>query len=619
MQTIPSHCALFFSLVLATLAASAGPLTGRNSSASELDAQNGIPAIHNQREAVSPPSTSGDQTLSQEAVERQQHSGFAEYAQRVSGTRLQVFGSELFQHRPSGFTPQENAQVNGDYLLGPGDALQIRGWGMVDIDWNVTVERDGSIYIPRVGTIRIAGVRFKDLPAHLKQALGRVFTNFELSVSIALTHALHIYVVGHAVRPGSYTMSAMSTLLNALFHSGGPSGSGSMRTISLMRNGKEVSNFDLYDMLIHGDKSRDISLQDGDVIHIPAVGPQIALTGALKRPGIYELKGKTDMDRALHWAGGFTPGAQGQQIIIEKDIGHQFQAIAKLGDPGQHQHPDLNSIFLSSADVIRIVSPGSIALESAPQSRFVQVAGEVTRPGIHQIRDGETLRELIQRLGGITAEGYLFAMRMERESVRRQQQEMLNTLAERYSREIEALAPRKSAGISDQGIVNAQKAELERMQQLAKKMQSAKADGRIVLELASASVTTGHLPPLPLQDGDRIFIPKRPGTVSVLGAVFQANTFIYHDQRNAADYLALAGGPSQTASQADLYVIRADGTVRSGRNGILGLTHTRINPGDAIVVPEKIERSHWVQSLKDWTSILYQFGLGVAGIRILRN
>jgi polysaccharide export outer membrane protein len=618
----PMHTRTLHSLLLPLLLAlnaTASPLAALPSSSSDLDAQNGIPAISNNRSTQPNDSRSAKAAPWQEERADNQPSAFASYAHKVTGTRLAVFGSSLFMPTAERFTPQENAQVSADYIVGPGDELQIRGWGMVDIDWNATVDRNGNIYIPRVGSIGISGVSFGNLPAHLKQALGRVFTNFDLSVSIAKTHALHIYVVGHAAHPGSYTLHAMSSVLSALFRAGGPSGSGSMRDIRLLRSGKEISRLDLYDLLIDGDKSRDPSLQDGDVIRIPAVGPQIALSGTLKRPGIYELKEATDLQRAIDWAGGFSSSAARGQIIIEKEIRHQFQTIAEL--PEGYEKPDaiLSAIPLAAADVIRVLSPGSTALAAAHPRQFVQVAGEVQQPGIYQISQGETLRELIQRLGGTTAQGYLFAMRFERESLRREQQQMLNTLAERYSRDIETIAARKSAGISDPAVISAQNTELERMRQLAQKLKSATADGRIILELESAQTEPGQLPALPLQDGDSIVIPKRPDTVSVLGAVFQASTFMYRDQQNAADYLELAGGPSATASPSELYIIRADGTVRSQKGKLSGLTRTRINPGDAIVVPEKIERSNWIQSLKDWTTILYQFGLGVAGIKILRN
>jgi len=584
-----------------------------------LDAQNAIPAIVNAPVQSRTEPISTLPSLSRSEIKARQQSKFAEFAQQVTGETLEVFGSSLFQTVPSTFAPLDG-QVDGDYVLAAGDSLQIRGWGMVDIDWNVTVERNGSIYVPRVGSIKVSGVKYRELPGYLKQALHRVYTDFDLSVSIAQTHALQIYVVGHAVLPGTYTLSAMSSLLNALFNSGGPSGSGSMRNIQVRRGREVITHFDLYDMLTRGDKSAAVSLQTGDVIYIPEVGPQIALTGGVKRPGIYELKGETSLAQVLHWAGGFAQGASGRSILVEKAIEHRYQTIAVLPGLEHENQTALASLMLASADVIRVFAPGSIGLEAVKQREFVQVAGEIKQPGIYQIASGETLRELITRLGGVTERGYLFAMRLNREAARREQQNMLDTLAERYAKEIETVAAQKSAGASDQNTVVAQAAELARMRQLAEKLKLAKADGRIVLELESAQVDLQHLPQLVLQDGDSIFVPRRPGTVSVLGAVFQPNTFIYQQDRDVSDYLALAGGASQTASPSDLYVIRADGTVQSRRNSTLGrFTRASVNPGDAIVVPEKIERSSWMQSIKDWTTILYQFGLGAAGLKILRD
>ena len=199
-----------------------------SASASELSSGTGISSI----------STISDdrQSLLQEPAERQgQHkplkpdstvnkkSSFQSYVAKSTGDSLEVFGRELFRNVPSTFAPLGAVQVNADYAVGSGDALQIRGWGMVDINLNVTVSRSGEIYVPRVGSVHVAGVKYRDLQGYLKTAVGRIFTNFELSVSIVKTRSVQIYVVGHAQRPGTYTLSAMSTLLNALFASGGPS------------------------------------------------------------------------------------------------------------------------------------------------------------------------------------------------------------------------------------------------------------------------------------------------------------------------------------------------------------------------------------------------------------
>jgi protein involved in polysaccharide export with SLBB domain len=255
------------------------------------------------------------------------------------------------------------------------------------------------------------------------------------------------------------------------------------------------------------------------------------------------------------------------------------------------------------------------------QSQYVRVSGEVNQAGVFELRRGETLRELMFRIGGVTESGYLFATQVKRESVRRQQQMKLDEAADRFERDVESAATSRSSGTTDKDAVANIAAEVERQRQVARKLRSVKAEGRIVLELDNASAELKNLPDLALQDGDSITVPRKPGTVEVIGSVFQSNSFIYKPRRNVKDYLLLAGGATGTADESEMYVIRADGTARSGRGsgwfgGVGGLV---INPGDAIIVPEKIERTSWRQSLKEWTAIFYQFGLGAAGLKVLKD
>nr|WP_294867122.1 SLBB domain-containing protein [uncultured Pseudogulbenkiania sp.] len=550
-----------------------------------------------------------------------QKSPFVDYVKNVAGVETPVFGQELFQSPLSTFAPLDAMQVNGDYVIGPGDEIQLRGWGMVDIDITSTVDRNGSIYLPSVGSIRVAGVKYRDLQGYLKKSISRVFTNFDLATSVVQTRSVQIYVVGQAVRPGTYNLSSMSTLLNALFSSGGPTGSGSMRAIQVKRGGEVVTTFDLYDVLAHGDKSKDIALQDGDVVYIPPVGPQVAVVGDVKRPAVFELKDRTSLAEAVELAGGFLSSSPQREVIVEKNIDNRFQTVAELGGDSADIRGKLSHVPLSSADVIRIVAPGSVAVEAQKQREFVKVAGEVSKTGVFQIQKGETLRELMARLGGVTDNGYLFAMSVNRESVRLQQQAKLDEIADRFEKEIQTAATQKLAGTTDKDLAVTTKAELDRQQRLVDKMRTVKASGRIVLELDDSNAGIKNLPDLPLQDGDSIYIPRMPGTVDVLGSVYQQSTFIYKPGRTINDYLALAGGPTPGGDKSEMYVIRADGTVRSINNAswLSQLGGIKVNPGDAVVLPEKVERSSWTQTLKEWTSILYQFGLGAAGLKVLKD
>jgi polysaccharide biosynthesis/export protein len=546
---------------------------------------------------------------------------FENYVETVTGSSLKIFGRELFSDVPSTFAPFDGAQVNPDYVIGSGDELQVRGWGMVEIDLSVTVDRSGAIYLPRVGSVKVAGVKYRDLQGYLKKALSKIFSNFELTASISQTRAVQIYVVGHAARPGTYTLNAMSTLLNALFTSGGPDASGSMRTIELKRGTETVTTFDLYAMLVKGDKTRDVTLRDGDVIHIPEVGPLVALAGNVKRPAIFELNGPASLADVVGWAGGFDSAAESKQIIVEKSVANNYQTLVEFVAEKSAIAGRLAGIPVQPTDILRVFAPGAVPVQVQIQNEYVRVAGEVRQSGVFQIAKGETLRALVSRLGGATDNGYVYATQLNRESVKRTQQAKLNEVADRFERDMETAAAQRLAGSTDRENIAMVTSELERQRNLAQKLRSVKADGRIVLELSDGQAQVTHLPDLQLQDGDSVFIPRKPGTVDVLGAVFQQNAFIYRPHRTVGDYVALAGGATVSADKSEMYLIRADGTAESGRSKgwFSGLSGALVNPGDTVVVPEQVLRGTWIQSLKDWTTVLYQFGLGAAGIKALKN
>ena len=544
-------------------------------------------------------------------------SSFQNYVESSTGKTLDVFGRELFRNVPSTFAPLKAAQVNMDYVIGPGDALQIRGWGMVDIDVNVTVNRSGEIYIPRVGSVKVSGVKYRDLQGYLKKAVGRIFTNFDLSASIAQTRSVQIYVVGHALRPGSYTLSAMSTILNALFASGGPSVTGSMRDIQLKRGQAPPVSFDLYDMLLFGDKSTDRSLQDGDVIYIPEIGPLVALLGDVKRPAIFELKTKTSLSEIVNWAGGFESVAGPANVIVEKSVDSRYQTVAELqADKGAIEKA-LSKLIVHPTDIIRVFAPGAAPLEVKVEREFVRVDGEVKQNGVFELQKAETLRSLIARIGGISDKGYVYGTKLTRESVRREQQLKISEAVDRYEKDMETSAKQRLAGENGAAQAAVITSELESQRRLAQKLRSVRAEGRIILTLKDFRAQISDLPDIPLKDGDRVYIPEKPATVDVLGAVYQQNTFIYQQSQSMSDYLTLAGGVSATGDKGEIYRICADGSVKSKRHSGMGGS---VNPGDAIVVPERLKEGvGFMTTLKDLTTILYQFGLGAAGLATLKT
>jgi protein involved in polysaccharide export with SLBB domain len=243
---------------------------------------------------------------------------------------LPIFGASLFQQTPSTFAPLDLTPVPANYILGPGDELRIRIWGQVNFQANLRIDRSGEIYLPQVGPVHVAGLAFSAIDAHLRSAIGRVYKNFDLTVDAGQIRAIQVYVSGEARRPGVYTVSSLSTLVNALFASGGPSIHGSMRHIQLRRGDKVVTDFDLYDLLIRGDKSKDAALQSGDVIFIPPTGGEVAVTGSVSSPAIYELRGRDSLADLVSDAGGVSAVASHARISIERIEDHQDRTAVEV-------------------------------------------------------------------------------------------------------------------------------------------------------------------------------------------------------------------------------------------------------------------------------------------------
>jgi protein involved in polysaccharide export with SLBB domain len=301
-----------------------------------------------------------------------------------AGRPLPLFGQSLFGQAPSTFAPMDYLQVPDDYIIGPGDELQIRIWGQVEADLRVTVDRSGQVYVPRVGEISVAGVHYGELEQQLKDEISKIFRNFNLTVNVDRLRSIQVLVVGNARYPGRYTISSLSTLVNAIFASGGPTPQGSLRHIQIRRDGTNVTDFDFYDLLIKGDKSKDVRLQPGDVLYIPPVGPLAAISGSVNNPAIYELKGASTLNDLTEIAGGFSSLADTGKITIERVVEHQARQTLEF------RYGDTSRAFpLQDGDIVRVLS----IVPSFQDT--VTLRGSVANPGRYPWKPGMRIRDLM--------------------------------------------------------------------------------------------------------------------------------------------------------------------------------------------------------------------------------
>ena len=676
-----------------------------------------------------------------------QKTEFQIFAEESTGQRLPLHGYNLFDGGL--FTPTQNVPVPGDYVLGAGDEVQLRVWGSIDADLRLVIDRNGQVSIPKAGTFTLAGIKASELNAVMRTQIARYFNNFQVAASLGQLRSLPVFVVGQARKPGAYNLSSLSTLISALFETGGPSASGSLRNIQLIRDNKTISRLDLYKFITEGNTTADQRLLPGDVILIPPAGPRVALVGPLDNPAIFELApGGEALGRLLAYAGGTSamtntnkvllerlqssPGNQAPRTVEERALDanglqtplrdgdvvtlmklrsefdnavtlrgavaqplrHAFKPGMRISDliPDRQalidpvyyrrknalvqfergtdprtQDPldqfknlfneinwdyavierldpatlrpqlisfDLNqavvarnplaNLELKSGDVVTVFSVKDIPVPANRRSAFVRIGGEVNAPGLYQIQAGETLSQLMRRAGGISTNAYIYGTVFTRESTRKQQQSNLNQAVRRFESEMsgQSAALVQNSQDTDKATLLAQTQAAQR--QMLAKLKTLEASGRISLEIDPLRPT---LPDLPLEDGDQITIPERSGFISVFGAVLTESSFLQRNSASVRDYL-LRAGMTRDADDGAVMVLRADGSVESETGGWFsglskGLMGKPLFPGDAIFVPEKVDRrTGYVQFMtgaKDWTQLIYQLGIGAAALKTLRQ
>ncbi len=301
---------------------------------------------------------------------------------------LVQFGYSFFQTGGQGFPAERLAPVGPDYIIGPGDTLVVDVWGNIEANYEGTVDRAGNLILPKVGSVHLWGQSFTEAKETIRQQIAKYYTRFELNVSMGALRSIQVYLVGEVAKPGTYTVSSLASILNALAVAGGPDKTGSLRKIQLVRNGEIVSTMDFYDFFLGGDRSRDARLQSGDTILVPVVGPLVGVAGAVRRPAIYELKEGESLADVLKMAGGTISSAYLKRIQIER-IDPIHGQTAMDADLSQGAVAAAANTMLQDRDLVKV------AAISAASARYVMLKGYVSRPGRYQFTDAMRVTDLL--------------------------------------------------------------------------------------------------------------------------------------------------------------------------------------------------------------------------------
>ena len=305
---------------------------------------------------------------------------------------LTQFGYDIFRQPVSTFAPVTNIPVGPDYVVGPGDRFTLTLWGRVDAQHTLRVDRSGQITLPEVGALKVWGMTLSQLEVHLQRELSRKYPEFKMSIAMDRLRTIQAFVGGEVSTPGSYTLSSLSTAINALFAAGGPSKNGSLRRVRLLRSAGDTVEIDLYDFLLRGDRGKDVRLQDGDTVFVPLIGPVVAVAGNVKRPAIYEMSESMPLRDVLGLAGGPTFAGWLQRVQVERVEDHRRRIVVDFDISESGQARQLGSVaetIVQDGDIIKVFPIAS------REEKVVYLEGHVVRPGKYAWQPGMRLRDIL--------------------------------------------------------------------------------------------------------------------------------------------------------------------------------------------------------------------------------
>jgi protein involved in polysaccharide export with SLBB domain len=519
-------------------------------------------------------------------------SEFEQYVSQIVDKPLRRFGSSLLVPGSRDFTAPPTATVPPDYQLNPGDEILIGLAGSVEAsNLRLTIDPEGRIFIPRVGAVNVGGVRYGDLQALIARAVSRQYRNFRVAATVGRLHGITVYVTGFARTPGSYTVSSLSTLVNAVLAAGGPSAGGSFRSIQVRRNGRLISDFDLYDLLLKGDRSADVVLQNGDVIFIAPAGAQVAVVGSVNVEAIYEARANESLEQMLLYAGGVNTVADNTRLLLIDPT--------KPGGWEQLTPAQVQARVASRGEILRVLPAVGIAQPLVSLPALVTISGEVARPGRYYVQPGTPLSSIVAQAGGLTPQAYVFGTVYTRDSVRLTQRQSYRRALSDLELALNA-QPLTSATLSNAFDAG----RLQATQSIVDQLRRREPDGRMVLNVTTAnSSLPGNVV---VENNDTIYIPPQPVTVGVFGAVPSPASFQYVRGETIGDYLKQAGGFQKIADKSKIFVVRANGTLIANGGGLFrgNVLGQRALPGDLIFVPINATRGEFWARLRDIASAL---------------
>ena len=503
------------------------------------------------------------------------------------------FGAQIFDMMQTSFMPINEPNFDSSYVLDFGDTLEIQLIGQKNSIDELSVKRDGSINIPEIGKIFVAGLSLEATNALIKNKISNAYIGIEAFVSLVNIRDIQVLITGNAYNPGIYTLNGNSNLLHALSMAGGIDEKGSYRQIDLIRDNNVISSIDLYDIFIHGKSGFGQRLRSGDSILIRPVDNLVSISGAVKRPGTFELKPSETFLDVFNYANGFSPSADKDTLRIERLDGEVSRFI---------KVSDVNS--LSSIKI----APGAHLNVRAYERKSVTITGAVNTPGTYVISRGETLLSLIEKAEGYKDDAYPFAGILNNKKTLSVNQEAVDKL---YTSFVQKLITKGDALFASESLPF-----------ILAELKKSTITGRLKAEFDIDVIKASPLLDTTLDDGDEIIIPTLTQQVYIYGEVNNPGAIRYKSGQSVNEYLINSGGQLESADSENIFVIHPNGEINRISNARLSFLNNRSNdiliyPGSVIYIPRKVITRDPAMIASIWAPIVSALALSLTSLSVL--
>ena len=508
---------------------------------------------------------------------------------------ITIFGSNFFDSYQSSFAPINQQNFTSDYVIDVGDVLSVQTFGKIKVNKKISVSRDGTINIPNIGIILVAGLPYADAIKNIQTFVSQKFLGLEVFINLDLARDMSILLIGNASQPGVYTLPGGANILSLLHAAGGINEGGSYRSITHKRNNIIIQEIDLYDVLIRGNLLFKSPLRSGDSIIIKPSKRLVSITGGINTPAIYELKDNEQLEDLVNLAQGFAISAT-DEIFISNAIGDMVKVSSKEMALKELKHGDSVKIPLFSPITKTIFT--------------VTLDGAVKKPGKYSFFEGTTLHEIIAEAGGYTDNAYPYGASLFRKKVAEIQQE---TFDKTYASLINFLA-------SNGGVRTASVTSSSNLPLILAELKAAKFKGRVSAEFSQIKVAKEASLDTILSDGDEIFVPFFTSDVYVTGDILNPGGRRYSSELKPRDYIEKSGGLGKFADEDRIVVIKPNGDAEVIKAKLFfSYAGSTIYPGSTIYVPREIGKLEGIAFTATLAPIVSSLALSLASLNSIQD